>query len=115
MTDHHLDGEHADLARRLIYLQAQQTELDAQINELKAKLRSTVPIGGRAIVDGHALFAVGPNRRFDTKAAQAALPPELVALCMVTEFSAKAAKLNLPPAIYGSFVRESGEPIVRTL
>lgn len=115
MTDIALDGAHADIARRLVHLQAQQAELDIEISELKAKLRSTIPVGGRAIVDGRALFSVGPNRRFDAKAAQAGLPPELVALCIVTEFSSKAAKANLPPALYDSFVRDAGEPVVRAL
>lgn len=115
MSDIELTDDQAQLARRLAYLQGQQSELDAEIADLKAKLRSIIPVGGRALVEGQALFAVNPNRRFDAKAAQAGLPTELVALCMVTEFSAKAAKTNLPPAIYDIYMREAGEPIVRAL
>lgn len=115
MTDVHLNNEHADIARRLVHLQAQQAQLETEIAELKAKVRSIIGVGERAVVDGRALFTVSPNRRFDAKAAQAGLPPELVELCVVREFSAKAAKANLPPALYDSFMRESGEPIVRAL
>lgn len=115
MSEIDLDGDTAELVRRWLHLQARAAELETEIAECKAKIRSMLAVGDRGMLDGRPVVAVTPNRRFDAKAAQAALPPELVEMCTVAEFSAKAAKATLPPALYDQFMRETGEPIVRAI
>lgn len=115
MTDLELRDDLAAMAARLIYLTGQRAEIDAEINDIKAKLRSTVPVGARATIEGRPVLAVSANRRFDVETAMAKLPPDLIALCMKTSFDPKMARVVLPPAIYDSCMRDAGEPVVRTL
>lgn len=113
--DLELHDDLAALAVRFSYLNGQRAEIDAELVEIKAKLRSAISIGQRALVNGVPVVAVSANRRFDPEMAQAKLSPDLVALCMSRKFDSAQAKAVLPPALYDSCKIAVGEPVVRAL
>ena len=110
-----LDAGMREVAARLLHLTALRAEVDAEIAELKTKLRSTLTVGQRGSIAGRVVLAVTANRRFDAAYAERTLPPELVVLCMVSVLDRMRAKLVPPPALYDSCMREAGEPVVRTI
>lgn len=103
------------LAARLLHLMAERDRMEAEIRDLKAKIRSTVAVGQRATIDGRPVLAVAENRRFSTEYAVEHLPQALVSLCMTPVFDRNLAKKVLPPALYDGCMRPVGEPIVRAL
>lgn len=113
--DFELRGDLGTLALRLNYLAGQRAEIDVEIADLKAKLRSTLNVGQRGTINGQPVVSVSVNRRFDVELALVKLPADLVAMCMSTKFDPKQAKAVLPPAIYEGCMSPSGEPIVRSL
>jgi len=104
-----------EVAARLLHLSAVRAEVDAEINELKAKLRSTLTVGQRGTIDGTPILSVTANRRFDPDYAAKNLPAGLLAMCMVSVLDRTRAKSVLPPALFESCMREVGEPVVRAL
>ena len=81
MTEHNVEV----LTARLVDLDAQIEELQAQREDTVAALTDAVEVGGRLAIGDTTYYRVQQNKPFDVKKARKVLPPEIVALCVTVE------------------------------
>lgn len=98
----------APLAAELARLAADKAEIEARQEEIKAQIRELVP-GPDKYAAGDLTITVSANHRFDPKAAERILPPELLDLCRIAKIDSAAAREVLPPALYAQCMADVGE------
>ena len=83
------------------------SDLQDHLDQVKEQLRY-LGEGKHESTSGITVTVSAPVKRFDPKAAQQALPAEVLTQCQ--DFSASKAKRVLAPALYESFCVASGDP-----
>lgn len=111
MTEYTPDDLEADV-RELVTLEAQRAELQAEIDEIKARVRSHLDVGASVDLDGRKVLSIQPNRRLDVDLAGEYLTPELLEYVQHTVIDPKKLREVLAPALLERCMVEVGAPKV---
>lgn len=102
----------AGIVTRLRDLTDAKTTIDAEIDELKTRLRKAADVGHRVIFQGESLYTLQANRRFDVNLALELLAPSQITACQVVTVDPKKVKAQLPPVLLEQCMVEQGDPKV---
>src|SRR4051812_34438282 len=89
----------AGITARLRELVDIKAAIDAEMDELKGRLRKTPDVGHRVPPHGAPLSPPQPNRRFDVNLALELLAPSQITACQVVTVDPKKVKAQLPPVL----------------
>lgn len=95
MTDHNYET----LTARLVDLDAQIEELQAQRKATAQAIIDGIEVGGAASINGQTYYRVQQKRTFDVDKAKEIVPAELIAAASFPTLDVKTLKSLMPPAL----------------